>query len=374
MKLLLIPIVIALVVFIATAITFVLPRTLNLANRSNTTISETASVSNLKLGGVLKSFNRGETFDIKVNIPNQDKMILDQPIQNMYFGADNKTLYAITPIGIYYSKSKAESWELAFDATTYPIDSFQFNLNNNDEIYVGTSFGGKARLIKYNIINKNYEELYLEASQGVLINYIFLDKNNTNYIKIILTSGATLVTDNNGLDWRYEGVFPDTIQSIYIDFKNPNNIYFLGGTGLYRSIDAGRNFTLLTPGANPDPRNKRYKFTVYSYAVNPNNNNEIYVGGVSQILRSIDGGATWEPINILTPNSNILIRSIQVHPSNSNIIYYSGASVLYVSTNRGANWTPLELPLNLYVNKILIDSENSDIIYLGTTVPTTKKN
>jgi len=76
----------------------------------------------------------------------------------------------------------------------------------------------------------------------------------------------------------------------------------------------------------------------------------------------------------LTPNSNILIRSIQVHPSNSNIIYYSGASVLYVSTNRGANWTPLELPLNLYVNKILIDSENSDIIYLGTTVPTTKKN
>ena len=190
---------------------------------------------------------------------------------------------------------------------------------------------------------------------------------------MILTSGAIIVTENNGLDWRYEGLFSDTIQSIYIDFKNPSNIYFLGGAGLYKSVDAGRTFTLLNPGANPDPKNKKYKFTIYSYAINPNNSNEIYVGGVSQILRSTDGGTTWAPINILTPNSNILIRSVQVHPFNSDIIYYSGASVLYVSRNRGDNWTPLELPLNLYVNKILIDSENSDIIYLGTTVPVTTK-
>ena len=114
---------------------------------------------------------------------------------------------------------------------------------------------------------------------------------------------------------------------------------------------------------------------ITSIAVHPTNTEVIYAGySIGGLFKTSDGGKNWTPIfdNEITTS----IGAIAIDPKNPEIIYvgtgdpdingnsYIGNG-LYKSVNGGINWTLIGLQEVRIINEIIIDPQNSNILYVG---------
>ena len=83
------------------------------------------------------------------------------------------------------------------------------------------------------------------------------------------------------------------------------------------------------------------------------------------ILKTNDGGQTWNAIDLITPPLGADIRTVGVDPKNSQMIYYGTPATFYWSNDGGENWTANRLPTGSPAAKLIIDPEATNILYLG---------
>jgi len=83
------------------------------------------------------------------------------------------------------------------------------------------------------------------------------------------------------------------------------------------------------------------------------------------LLRSADGGNTFEEIPLLTPPSTTAIYSLAINPRNGQEMYYGIATALYRSIDGGQNWTTRALPSSRAARFLLIEPEEPARLYLG---------
>lgn len=68
----------------------------------------------------------------------------------------------------------------------------------------------------------------------------------------------------------------------------------------------------------------------------------MYIGGPEGILKTVDGGKTWQAHNQGLTTMNV--RTISLSPSDPQLLYLgTNGSGLYRSINGGAQWTPIPL-------------------------------
>ena len=108
----------------------------------------------------------------------------------------------------------------------------------------------------------------------------------------------------------------------------------------------------------------------------PNNPSIIYAGfSTGGIFKSFDGGNTWLPI--FDDQAVLTIGDIAIDPNNTNIIYvgtgeangghnnFPGGGV-FKSTDAGSTWDFLGLEGTTSIGRIVINPQNSDILYLAS--------
>lgn len=134
-------------------------------------------------------------------------------------------------------------------------------------------------------------------------------------------------------------------------------------TGIYRSLDHGDTFVRLqgdnhlsAPRLAPDPTDPA---TMYALTTDA-------------LLKTINGGITWDPIGIgFTPESNgtIWLQSLAVDPRDPQTLYANGFYRAFKSRDGGQHWSLIasyaDLPCT-FMTSLAIDPFNSDIVYLGT--------
>jgi len=155
------------------------------------------------------------------------------------------------------------------------------------------------------------------------------------------------------------------------------NTFFVGtGDGLYKTTNAGENFTRVLPDTN-NPYTVEY---IESITVAKSNPNTVYVTQhewdttqPSNIYKSTDGGTHWQVApGAGLPNYLHMIKLL-VHPANENIVYaLTGKSRwgcsparLYQSVDGGANWTQLGASLGDILD-MDIHPTDTNIVYLST--------
>ena len=153
-------------------------------------------------------------------------------------------------------------------------------------------------------------------------------------------------------NWTNKGPFAQSSNSgqgrINTVFVDPNNadIIYAGAPagGLWKSIDAGINWTPLTDHLP--------QIGVSGIAVDPINSNIVYIStgdddaGDSYsvgVLKSIDGGVNWSQTgslgSIVGDNAYPTSNEILIDPTNSNIIWVATGAGLFKSLNAGDSWT-----------------------------------
>lgn len=142
-------------------------------------------------------------------------------------------------------------------------------------------------------------------------------------------------TDDAGGSWTLRGTTPDGIVSLAVDPTDSQNLYAgtltLGVVGLIRSVDGGASWNPASDGLTLS--------NLYKVAVSPSAPDHLLVAGDEALYESVDGAGSWSPV--LTGQ----MRSAAFDPSDTTILYAGlfptvGEDGLERSNDGGATWNP----------------------------------
>jgi len=184
------------------------------------------------------------------------------------------------------------------------------------------------------------------------------------------TSPVRLIKSNDeGVNWTYtSGMVPGYVYDLLVPPADPELVYALAGSVIYKSTDGGSTWaTLAIPSYN----------YLRQMCFNPLNPNVIYAVGYNYsqspyrmvVVRTTDAGATWSTFVCSNDSLNSYYGySITIDPVDTGTVYAggyrgSGATVIYRSTDRGETWE--ELPFGVtgyYPYAIVVNPADPNII------------
>ena len=121
------------------------------------------------------------------------------------------------------------------------------------------------------------------------------------------------------------------IYAIDQSLSNPNIL--ICGTeagGVYKTIDKGNNWTLISIGEVFSGGNAAVK-------IHPTDPNNYLVSSNNRIYQSLDGGASWLERQFTNGTGN----EFEYSPLNNDIIFHTSSSGLFKSINGGVNWSQI---------------------------------
>lgn len=283
--------------------------------------------------GILKSIDGGNTWNITGldwNVAQTRKVqkVLIDP-------TDANTLVAATSLGIYRSTDGAASWT-----------------------QVAT---GNFRDLEVNLSNAN---IWYAAREG---------------------NGVYKSTDG-GINWSLlSGGLPSASGRIAISVaqSNPSTIYALfvnsssGLAGIYKTTNSGTTWSQIH-GSSPNllswdgSGSNGQGWYDLVLEVNPNNENQAFVGGVN-LYRTNDGGTNWSKISHWYSGTGLpYVHADQhhfaFHPNDPNTVYAANDGGLFISINSGTGWADLSNGgMNIMqFYKIAVSAQNPGFVLGGS--------
>jgi len=165
------------------------------------------------------------------------------------------------------------------------------------------------------------------AGMSGRVTAIAVDQNNTEVFYVGTASGGLWKTTSGGI--QFEPIFDEqavaSIGALAIDPLRPDIVWagtgegnprnsITGGYGLYKSLDAGKTWTLT------GLENTRH---IHRILINPNNSDIVYAGAIGSpwkpnaergLYKTTDGGKTWK--QILFTNETSGVADMAMDPDN----------------------------------------------------------
>ena len=216
-----------------------------------------------------------------------------------------------------------------------------------------------------------------ESGDAIPVFCLTIDPNNNDIVWAGLqTLGQIYRSQDGGLTWekRISGIVEGeglSFRGITVEPGNSSVVYAAGEISpwlwagravrglafdltkgvLYRSLDAGLHWSAIWRGDNLarylwiDPGNPQILYLstgIFDREAANSDPQSRTPGGVG-ILKSVDGGQTWTPMN--AGLGNLYVGSLFMHPQDPNVLLagagnnvYSEGSGIYLTTDGGAHW------------------------------------
>ncbi len=324
-------------------------------------------------GGIFKSIDFGENFQNSSLIEYKNKkattinnlgvnQIKIDPLnhKNIFLGSTNN--------GLWYSDNAGENWRNIFkDGTIYDV---ALDPQNSGVAYIST---GK-NVYKSLDLGKNWDSLYWETREKYIISALTIDTTNNLVLYLGTSSGEIHKTIDGGESWekifQLEGAI---IKKILVNPKK-NSIVYVGtaSKGIFKSENSGSDWINLKnnyfPTTKEDLQKRRERKGVTSFndlIFDLTKNDALLYGSNFGLIKSDDGGKTWDEINILTPAGEVYVRELAINPRDDNQIYYGTRNAFYRTFDKGKTWLASTLPTKLSVGALAVDQTNPNVIYMG---------
>ena len=186
-----------------------------------------------------------------------------------------------------------------------------------------------------------------------------------------LIGGSDLCDDEDaGGNCHYHGIVVEKEAPFKVLVGSGGDQYAKEGVGLTGSEDNGESWRNSDDGFIRDVH-------VSKLVIDPNNNNVFYattqgeteytdkVGDGAGVFKSTDRGNNWTQINngLNSLETNVLV----VDPNDSDVLYLgTDDDGIYKSINGGENWKKLIPTASFGVGDIIVDPQNSNNVYMGT--------
>lgn len=151
------------------------------------------------------------------------------------------------------------------------------------------------------------------------------------------TNRGVYVSEDGGATWeaRRDGLHAPGAPTPFVQVialrlapSNPVVAYAADLARLFRTVDAGRHWTLL---ASLPPLSYR----LLDVLVDPRDPDVVFVAG-GEVRVSRDGGATWDRVPV--GNGTSIFRALAADPRNPDVLYAGGEEGVFRSTDGGHAW------------------------------------
>lgn len=208
----------------------------------------------------------------------------------------------------------------------------------------------------------------LDPADDLVLDNIAVDASNPSTIfaaawKLGQSGGGLWVSHDGGKSWMENAVLRG--QAIFALTQAPSNPrMFIAGTleGVFRSVDSGANWTLISPSASKEIHE------VESIAIDPENPDIVYAGTWHLPWKTEDGGKNWKSIKQgVIEDSDVF--SIIIDPSQPRTVFLSACSGIYKSENAGDLFHKIAgIPADARRTRVLMqDPRHHEVVYAGTT-------
>jgi len=222
-------------------------------------------------------------------------------------------------------------------------------------------------ILQFSFINADENTWSTNGPSGGSVKTITIHPFYTQTIYVGTIGGKGIYrSTNGGLYW--EGLNPEefdtNLRVIDIHPFGPDTMFIATARGMFKSTNAGDNWSLMEPPGNPYNE-------IRALLVHPQYPNIIFAGGpFGNNWKSTDSGNSWFELN--TNGRTIGIDDFVLDPNNSNILYFASGSVhlglgIWKSTDLGENWYSVQNNLDStgFGEAIAIDPVNSNVIYFA---------
>jgi photosystem II stability/assembly factor-like uncharacterized protein len=254
-------------------------------------------------------------------------------------------LYASTYSGLYRSADAAGTWQYVSAATRRLAFAVAILGGGTDvldasfNIYPSSDSGGTFDTTVVNVT---------DASN------LIVDTGDPG--TVYATTNTVFKTTNGGTSWQALSVMPNADCSLAIDHQNPQHLLVAASSTLYESNTGGAGFTV------------RSTFTgsyLVGMVLDPSNSQYVYVWPAPTLLRSTDGGTTFQPV---TPPLDVTALAFDAQ---AGTVYAATIApmAVYRSTDSGATWSLAATGLTSDPIKVLAtDPQAPGVVYAGTAL------
>jgi len=270
-------------------------------------------------------------------------------------------IYSSTDEGNNFAHLSNVNWTT--DYSHSDVHSIISNPLNPNKIYIATD-GGLFR-------SNDFGVSYYECTNGYVTTQFYIGAVSHQDANMAL-AGA-----QDNYSWQYTGTSSWTSQiggdGCYaaIDPSDDNNQFgAYQYLNVYKSTDRGANFNTQVISSPSSANGGNPAAFLAPYLICPSNPLVMYAGGDS-VIKSTNGGNTW---NLIGPNpldNKNIILSIGVSSMNKDTLFVAtiptqtGTTHLFRSVNGGTSFTNVtgSLP-NRYPRRITVDPTNSKVVYV----------
>jgi hypothetical protein len=280
--------------------------------------------------------------------------------------------------GVWKTSNAGSSWTpLTDNQVTTTMGAIALAPSNPNVIYAGTGdpdgYYGQG-ILKSIDAGASWTLLGTSQFYRRTIAKIVVDATDPNTAYVAVNTGGIQTLSGNAGIWKTSDggtTWTNTTSSItslgfrdlVVDPSNHLTLYaasFAFGSGssntLYKSTNAGASWSVAGNFPVGDASNGRM-----AVAIAPSSTQTIYVsianestGGIYKIVKSADGGATWNQVTTPTNylgNQGGYDTTLAVDPSNANVVFAGGTSdsggpAFIESTDGGVSWSSISVGAN----------------------------
>ncbi len=205
------------------------------------------------------------------------------------------------------------------------------------------------------------QDVFVETRANVQISDLALDWYNPKVLWMGETNGDVQKSEDGGKTWRRALENRSSVTSIMVG-AGDSRVVLVGtkGAGIYRTSDAGATWVQI----KEELKKTRGADTVLALAQDAKG--KAYVAASNYgLMRSVDAGVTWEPLQLLTAAEQVQIRALAVGPEKPDTIAYAVGGTFYRSVDGGKNWTTHKLPSTREPLRLLPDLSSADAYFVG---------
>ncbi len=296
----------------------------------------------------------------------------------LYLGAAEGGVWKTTDGGLTWTPLTDQQPSLA-------IGSLAIDPNDSNTIYAGTGESNfnidayyGAGVLKSSDGGATWTNIPGPFT-GISIGAIAVSPSNSQRVVAGAFFGIYVSTDA-GATWNLASFVPSVVTGVFFDPTNANTVYAAAGdpvggsSGVYKSTDGGDTWTTTNgTGATALPLTNTGRIAL---AMDPSSPNTLYAGIVDTsqtadpllgVYKTTDGGNTWNQISstgFCTARcwyNNV----IAVSPSNPLLLAGGGVDAS-VSLDGGATWSPINPGGGVHVDQHAVAfSKDGSLLYLG---------
>lgn len=354
------------------------------------------------VGGIYRSYDQGATWSPANNSLNN----LDITTPVFQDVKNNEVLYVGTRGGFYKSIDGGDTWKNKRKGLpgkgrfflSGSIGGLAVNPFDCKELYIGLGYrpsyvGGttvrRLRWSKYIYKSQDQGESWSKIQAFEKAAKVFQVLHSPSYGNIVYaaTSDGLYRSNNNGNEWKK--IFERPTYNILLCPEDKSVILVsCGAEGVYRSMDMGKSWVRKNYGLPTINFNRRFSNRYSVFAINPIDNNVIYLANSSWgrsggLYKSTNMGESWELITEDLPESWLKtsrrMNAVAVHPDNPKMIFLGSSRYLYRSQNSGKSWQQLiskhsanawtHTGINVFghTRDVLVDPDHPHTIFVGTS-------